>query len=98
MGLIKKVKKNDSSLEELKKLIDESNFSINLKNVKSIIYNNLVKNVVKNVDYIIIAGVTFYFVRFLSFLRIHPRMAIVFKTLILALSSSAPPRRQIEKK
>ena len=39
MGLIKKVKKNDSSLEELKKLIDESNFSINLKNVKSRIYN-----------------------------------------------------------
>lgn len=60
MGLIKKVKKNDSSLEELKKLIDDSKFSINLKNVKSIIYNNLVKNVVKNVDYIIIAGVTFY--------------------------------------
>ena len=60
MGLIKKVKKNDSSLEELKKLIDESNFSINLKNVKSIIYNNLVKNVVKNVDYIIITGITFY--------------------------------------
>ena len=61
MRLIKsRIKKNDNSLEELKKLIDDSKFSVNLKNVKSIIYNNLVKNVVKNVDYIIIASVTFY--------------------------------------
>ena len=53
-----KIKKQESSLEELKTIINETKFSESVTNVKGVIYNNLVKNVVKNIDYIIISGVT----------------------------------------
>tara|TARA_B100001094_G_C17641909_1_gene535414 strand:+ start:145 stop:363 length:219 start_codon:yes stop_codon:yes gene_type:complete len=55
-----KIKKQESSLEELKSIINESKFSESVNNVKSVVYNNLVKNVVKNIDYLIISGITFY--------------------------------------
>tara|TARA_A100001035_G_C27505874_1_gene374099 strand:- start:50 stop:271 length:222 start_codon:yes stop_codon:yes gene_type:complete len=55
-----KVKKQESSLEELKSIINETKFSESVTNLKTTLYNNLVKNVVKNIDYIIISGVTFY--------------------------------------
>lgn len=55
-----KIKKQESSLEELKTIINETKLSESVTNVKTVIYNNLVKNVVKNIDYLIISGVTFY--------------------------------------
>ena len=61
MTVIKpKMKKEKSSLVELKNIINESKFSANVKNIKTAFYNNLVKNIVRNVDYILVAGVTFY--------------------------------------
>lgn len=61
MTVIKpKMKKEKSSLVELKNIINESKFSANVKNIKTTLYNNLVKNIVRNVDYILVAGVTFY--------------------------------------
>lgn len=61
MTVIKpKMKKEKSSLVELKNIINESKFSANVKNIKTALYNNLVKNIVRNVDYILVAGVTFY--------------------------------------
>tara|TARA_B100000902_G_C27322663_1_gene925840 strand:+ start:16629 stop:16850 length:222 start_codon:yes stop_codon:yes gene_type:complete len=55
-----KIKKQESSLEELKTIINDTKLSESVTNVKSILYNNLVKNIVKNIDYLIISGVTFY--------------------------------------
>ena len=61
---VKKIKnveeKNDSSLEELIKIVDNTNISKNLKNTKSILYKAVVKNFVKNLDYIIISSLIFY--------------------------------------
>lgn len=56
----RKSKKQQTSLEELKNIVGQTKFSESILNVKSGIYNNLVKNVVKNIDYIILTGVTFY--------------------------------------
>lgn len=58
--LSRKSKKEQTSLEELKNIVGQTKFSESILNVKSGIYNNLVKNVVKNIDYIILTGVTFY--------------------------------------
>ena len=55
-----KTKKRDNSFNELKSLLVKTKFSDNLLKTKNILYNNLVKKVVENIDYIIISGVTFY--------------------------------------
>lgn len=61
MTVIKhKMKKEKNSLVELKNIINQSKLSTNVKNIKTLVYNNLVKNIVRNVDYILISGVTFY--------------------------------------
>ena len=61
MSVLKpKIKKQESSLEELKTIINDTKFSESVTNIKRAVYNNLVKNVVKNIDYLIISGVTFY--------------------------------------
>lgn len=61
MSVIKpKLKKDKSSLDELKSIVNETKFSESIVSAKTIVYNNLVKNLVKNIDYIIVAGVTFY--------------------------------------
>lgn len=60
-----KPKTPDSSLEELKQIINETKFSENVSHIKNIIYNNLVKTAIKNIDYIIVAGVTFYLTKYL---------------------------------
>lgn len=61
---VKKIKdiqeKNDSSLEELIKIVNNTNISKNLKNTKSILYKAVVKNFAKNLDYIIISSLIFY--------------------------------------
>ncbi len=55
-----KSKKQDSSLDELKDLISKTKFSDNVLQVKNMMYNNLVKKFVENIDYIVLCGVTFY--------------------------------------
>ena len=61
---VKKIKdiqeKNDSSLEELIKIVNNTNISKNLKNTKSILYKAVVKNFAKNLVYIIISSLIFY--------------------------------------
>tara|TARA_Y100000591_G_C21544948_1_gene550774 strand:+ start:143 stop:367 length:225 start_codon:yes stop_codon:yes gene_type:complete len=60
-----KSKESKSSLEEIKEIINETKFSVNVLNLKNIIYNNLVKTAIINLDYIIVAGVTFYLTKYL---------------------------------
>lgn len=55
-----KSKKQESSLDELKGLIRKTKFSDNVLQVKNMMYNNLVKKFVENIDYIVVCGVTFY--------------------------------------
>lgn len=55
-----KSKKQESSLDELKGLISKTKFSDNVLQVKNMMYNNLVKKFVENIDYIVVCGVTFY--------------------------------------
>jgi len=55
-----KSKKQESSMDELKGLIGKTKFSDNLLRAKNMMYNNLVKKFVENIDYIIVCGVTFY--------------------------------------
>lgn len=55
-----KSKKQESSLDELKGLISKTKFSDNVLQVKNMMYNNLVKKLVENIDYVIVCGVTFY--------------------------------------
>ena len=53
-------KKQETSLDELKGLMGKTKFSDNLLRAKNMMYNNLVKKLVENIDYIIVCGVTFY--------------------------------------
>jgi len=55
-----KSKKEESTMDELKGLIGKTKFSDNLLRAKNMMYNNLVKKFVENIDYIIVCGVTFY--------------------------------------
>ena len=57
---INKSKKQETSLDELKGLMGKTKFSDNLLRAKNMMYNNLVKKLVENIDYIIVCGVTFY--------------------------------------
>jgi len=60
MRFSSKSKKQESSMDELKGLIGKTKFSDNLLRAKNMMYNNLVKKFVENIDYIIVCGVTFY--------------------------------------
>jgi len=55
-----KSKKQESSIDELKDLMSKTKFSDNILRAKNMMYNNLVKKLVENIDYIIVCGVTFY--------------------------------------
>jgi len=55
-----KSKKQESSIDELKGLMSKTKFSDNILRAKNMMYNNLVKKLVENIDYIIVCGVTFY--------------------------------------
>jgi len=60
MRFSSKSKKQESSIDELKGLMSKTKFSDNILRAKNMMYNNLVKKLVENIDYIIVCGVTFY--------------------------------------